>query len=709
MPDLRARLRAVETNEPPEYWPDAVSRTPRPLPPRLTPLRRGAVVVLALALSATALGVAVRAFSGEPRRPKPAATFGNGPIWVRQGSGEGGSRIYALDPSTGDVRPLWQDGRNPDFSDVPIRPEIVSWDYAFSPDGTRVAFTRNVNEGDGSCCYELFTMNADGTHLQQLTHDKAYASFPSWSPDGSRIVYSRYDGSEYIPGCELTRQCPADLFVIDADGTEGHRITQDASDEATPSWSPDGTRIAYVGANGDAWSNTIETIAPDGTGRQVVVPSGDELRVFTAWSPDGSTLAYEAATRDATVEVRAVEVSTGVVRTVVETGRDTTGGRPVWSPDGTSIAFAHRGDAGDEVWVVGADGSDPHLALNAPSYGVAPLAWRPVPAGVSPTVEHTLVPAADFHPVVRQTIDVAPSANAILYAAGSLWIPAYDVIGGGGADRSMLFRLDPDTGETVDRVPIVSTPAMETGGGGIAYAFGAIWITGGTREGAIVQRVDPATDRMTDVFPVPGDGGQSITVNGSGLWIGSYGAAAHVSHVDPSDGHVIASFEVKGIQVRRIVSVSDVVIAQSLYWTDNGGPCGHDAVFDPSTDRVVTSRDIPHCGAYEEIPWRDELWAAGDAFARLDPMTLDPTGERTEYPSYFPRSFVLVGPDEAIWYAAYPGGNGVRPDTLARFDPTTGSIHEYDVHVGAIAAAATEDSIWMLQYGGSLTRLALHG
>jgi streptogramin lyase len=90
-------------------------------------------------------------------------------------------------------------------------------------------------------------------------------------------------------------------------------------------------------------------------------------------------------------------------------------------------------------------------------------------------------------------------------------------------------------------------------------------------------------------------------------------------------------------------------------------------------------------------------------------VTLDPTAERVRYPSYSPRSFALAGPDEAIWYAAYPGGNGVRPDTLARFDPTTGSIHEYDVHVGAIAATATEDSIWMLNYEGSITRLALQG
>jgi hypothetical protein len=674
-------------------------------------VRRGAVVVLALALSATALGIAVKAFTDERRRPEPTASFGNGPIWVRQGGGEGGSRIYALDLSTGALRPLWQDGRDPGFPDIPIRPERVSWDYAFREDGSRVAFTRHVDEGEGSCCYELFTMNADGTGLRQLTHDNAFASFPSWSPDGSRIVYSRYDGSGYIAGCELTRGCPADLYVVDADGTDEHRITDDEQDQATPSWSPDGTRIAFVGANGDARNVTIETIATDGTDRKVVVPPGDELRVFTAWSPDGSTIAYEAATRDATFEVRAVDVATGAVRTVAETDRDTTGGRPVWSPDGTSIAYARRGDAGDEVWVVDVDGSDPRLALDAASPGVAPLAWQPVPVEASPSPEATLAPASKFDPTVRRTVEVVTNSNAgdILYAADSLWVSAFGVPGGGGVDHAMLFRLDPDTGEIVERIPLEGTPAMSTGGGGMTYGLGSIWITGGTRAGAIVQRVDPGTNTLTAVFPIPGAGGQGITVNGSGVWVGSYGAEARVSHVDPNDGHVIASFAVKGEQARRIISVSGVVVAQSLYWTENEGPCGHETVFDPSTDAIVTSRDIPRCGAYEEIPWRDELWTAGEAFVRLDPVTLDPTAERVRYPSYSPRSFALAGPDEAIWYAAYPGGNGVRPDTLARFDPTTGSIHEYDVHVGAIAATATEDSIWMLNYEGSITRLALQG
>jgi len=57
---------------------------------------------------------------------------------------------------------------------------------------------------------------------------------------------------------------------------------------------------------------------------------------------------------------------------------DTTFGRPVWSPDGAEIAFARLVDGEPQLWVMWADGSDPHLVAELPSYGISPLAWQPV-------------------------------------------------------------------------------------------------------------------------------------------------------------------------------------------------------------------------------------------------------------------------------------------------------------------------------------------
>src|SRR5439155_21918217 len=81
---------------------------------------------------------------------------------------------------------------------------------------------------------------------------------------------------------------------------------------------------------------------------------------------------------------------------VIDTNADTTFGRPVWSPDGTEIAFAKLVDGEPQLWVMGADGSDPQPVAELPRYGISPLAWQPVPAG-------TPTPAASPTPTARPT------------------------------------------------------------------------------------------------------------------------------------------------------------------------------------------------------------------------------------------------------------------------------------------------------------------
>jgi hypothetical protein len=95
-------------------------------------------------------------------------------------------------------------------------------------------------------------------------------------------------------------------------------------------------------------------------------------------------------------------------------------------------------------------------------------------------------------------------------------------------------------------------------------------------------------------------------------------------------------------------------------------------------------------------------------------MRVDPTTARLVGPSlafddeHFPRSFVLAAGRE-IWFGAYPGGNGGRPDRVARLDSATGSI-EYFIEAGGMDAvfAADTRTIWIMEYGGSVTRVDLN-
>lgn len=98
----------------------------------------------------------------------------------------------------------------------------------WSPDGTRVAFERRLDDGN----YDIYIVNADGTGQTRLTDDPAEERNPSWSPDGRKILFERGR--------------PRDVYVMNADGTEKRNLTDSPWWDFVPQWSPDGSRIAFV-------------------------------------------------------------------------------------------------------------------------------------------------------------------------------------------------------------------------------------------------------------------------------------------------------------------------------------------------------------------------------------------------------------------------------------------------------------------------------
>src|SRR5215204_319418 len=119
---------------------------------------------------------------------------------------------------------------------------------------------------------EIYVINPDGTGRLQLTDNEYEERAPSWSPDGSQIVFSGRIGGG---------TADFEICVMNADGTGFQQLTNNLVPDLTPSWSPDGTQIAFNRqVAGQGPQMFVMTLKPDGTPlseEQVTSPPGFNL------------------------------------------------------------------------------------------------------------------------------------------------------------------------------------------------------------------------------------------------------------------------------------------------------------------------------------------------------------------------------------------------------------------------------------------------
>jgi TolB protein len=159
--------------------------------------------------------------------------------------------------------------------------DTIDDDPDWSPDRTKIAFTSHPPSDNpiNPIHAEIYVINPDGTGLTRLTFNDYEERAPSWSPDGSRIVFMARVGTHGGNGFEIC--------VLNADGTNFVQLTDNAVFEGTPTFSPDGQKIVWAKDVGAGQGQELFLMNADGTNQMQltdtvgtnVFPNWGELRV----------------------------------------------------------------------------------------------------------------------------------------------------------------------------------------------------------------------------------------------------------------------------------------------------------------------------------------------------------------------------------------------------------------------------------------------
>jgi len=237
-------------------------------------------------------------------------------IGARPNESPKGNEIVFSSPSSGNGDIYCYDAARSTSKQVTCNPSYEG-DPKYSPDGTQIVFIREEND-----VANVWLMNSDGTQQTQITFSPAYDSGPSFSSDGRQIVFTRnVTDSRFRRGSALS----AETFIVDADGTDETRLTDNDVADFEPSFSPDGKQILFCVAAQHIWIMDV-----DGNNATRIGAGSSP-----SFSPDGSSIAYVSGQYGR--ELSVMDADGNNSRPIFQSKHFMS--HPIYSADGLHITF----------------------------------------------------------------------------------------------------------------------------------------------------------------------------------------------------------------------------------------------------------------------------------------------------------------------------------------------------------------------------------
>jgi dipeptidyl aminopeptidase/acylaminoacyl peptidase len=397
----------------------------------------------------------------------------------------------ALCPS--DIYVMNGDGSGLQRLTVDPRPEFGP---VWSPDGQELAFTR---QGDGPVLgTTIAVMNADGTQVREVASTPDGSDFrPSWSPNGSSLVYASIRNEDW------------GIYVTDLATGDERRLIEASSSVDNPVWSPNGTKIAYSSGYVD-----LMVMNSDGSDPHLVATDNNGVGIDNiSWRPLAS---------DAT-QSPPLQISAAITQTI-DTGLRFPQGVVV--DDGAVWVVAqHAAAQGGEILRLDAATGDIDARINLPTTPGWEFGGAGITAGLdniwvaavgldqhTGTVVYRIDPATN---TLAETIDVGAGAAADVWVDDTgIWVLSFADTAG----SLVLYHLEQTT-----YVVLSSTVIPANWGNTVVGAGGWIWVLGNTddSDGApagTLFRIDPATGEVVERFDPAGGESFYLTVSANRLW-----------------------------------------------------------------------------------------------------------------------------------------------------------------------------------------------